>query len=139
MTRHGFPRLPEWRAHLTAYLGDVARMSFRPGRHDCALFAAGAVEAMTGVHPAPSFVDAYRSLDDGFQLLAQEGFADHVAMAAALFEEIPPRDAGAGDLLTVAEPGGMALGVCQGAAVYVLRPSGLGLVDLMGAARGFRV
>lgn len=132
-------RLENWRARLSAYLSDVSRKGFRPGEHDCALFAAGAVEAMTGRDPAAAWRRTYRTIEDGLALLAQAGHADHVAFAADLFEEIPPILAQVGDLAAIREGDDLALGIVQGPMIYVLRPSGLGLVPLTFAERAFRI
>lgn len=129
-------RLPDWRARLRTYVETSARQPFRPGRHDCALFAAGAVEAITGVDPAEGFRGAYRTLEDGFALIRDAGFADHIDMVARSFVEVPPIMAQVGDLAVVEED---ALGVVQGPMVYVLRLDGIGLVSLAVAKRAFRV
>lgn len=132
-------RRKDWRPRLAAYLGEVARLRFRPGEHDCALFAAGAVEAMTGTDLAAGWRRTYRTLEDGLALLAQEGHGDHVALAAAHLEEVAPIRAQVGDVAAVREGAALALGIVQGPSIYVLRPSGLGLVPLTDAERAFRV
>ena len=52
-------RLPDWERRLSEYLSTPGRDVFVWGTNDCALFAAGAIMAMTGDHPAPEFVGAY--------------------------------------------------------------------------------
>lgn len=135
-------RLPDWRPRLAAYMGRVARQKFRPGAHDCALFAAGAVKAMTGHDPAAGLRGRYRSLEAGRDMLRARGFADHLEVVGALFEAVPPAQARVGDLAVLpsdapGDPG--ALGVVQGGAVYVLTPSGLALVNRLNIERAFRV
>jgi len=44
-------RLPDWPARLDAYLRSRRDLPFAWGTNDCGMFAAGAVEAMTGVLP----------------------------------------------------------------------------------------
>ncbi|QBR35412.1 hypothetical protein ETW23_03915 [Leisingera sp. NJS201] len=134
------PRLPDWRPRLTQYLARVAALPFRPGAHDCVLFAAGAVEAMTGTDLAVSWRGTYRRLEDGQAALQGLGFEDHLALAAALFAEVPPSFAQAGDLgvFEGGGPGG-ALGIVQGAAAYVLRPEGMAVVSRLHMQRAFRV
>jgi len=133
-------RRPDWRARLEEYLPRVASQPFRPGRHDCALFVAGAVEAMTGEDPAAAWRGAYRSLAAGRDALQAAGFPDHVALVASVCEEIPPALASVGDIAVLPGDGeGAALGLVQGAAVYVLRPGGLALVNRLHIERAFRV
>lgn len=131
-------RRRDWQARLTNYLMSVQGQPFRPGRLDCALFAAGAVEAMTGVDHAKGR-RGYRTLATGEQKLRAEGYASHIDLVAAIFEEVPVAFAQAGDLAAVPTDEGPALGVVQGEYVYVMQPGGLGLVPLLTAARAFRV
>ena len=107
-------RLPDWRTRLEDYLTRVARRPFRPGRHDCALFVAGAVEAMTGEDPAAAWRGAYRSLAAGQDALHAAGFTDHVALVASACEEVPPALAAVGDIAVLPGDGnGAALGCYQ--------------------------
>lgn len=132
-------RRRDWNERLGAYLAACGRRPFEPGRHDCALFAAGAVHAMTGEDPAADWRGAYGTISGGLRRLREAGVEDHVAAAAALFAEIPVRQARPGDLAVVRAEEGLALGVVQGPRVYVARASGLGLVPIDKAERAFRV
>lgn len=133
------PRLPDWRQRLRAYISECRRKPFRPGQHDCALFAAGAVEALTGMDPAASWRGKYRSLKAGQAALQEAGFTDHIEAVASLFPEVPPSLAHVGDLAVVDGDTAPALGVFQGAAVFVLRPDGMAVVDRMEVRKAFRV
>ena len=82
-------RLPNWRHRLASYVSDKARAEFDPGQTDCALFAAGAVEAVTGHDPAQGHRGRYNTIQGGLRRLRKSGTTDHVAMAARLFAEIP--------------------------------------------------
>lgn len=132
-------RLPSWRTRLGAYLADASRTPFVEGRHDCALFAAGAVQAMTGVDPAAPFRHRYRTTKGGLRVLRRAGYRDHLALAEAHFEEVPTAFARVGDLAAVPGADGPALGVVQGERIFVLRPEGLGSVSLLQATRAWRV
>ncbi|NRB19956.1 MAG: hypothetical protein HRU33_21015 [Rhodobacteraceae bacterium] len=133
-------RLPDWRPRLSAYLAENGARAFRPGFHDCALFAAGAVEAMTGTDAAAQWRGTYRSLEDGQSLLQRAGYSDHVALVAAYLSEVHPSQAAVGDLAALpGSDGRPALGVVQGASVYVLQPSGMALVNRLQIERAFRV
>ena len=133
-------RLTTWFSRLADYIAVSFDRPLRPGRFDCALFAAGAVEAMTGEDPAAEWRGTYSTIEGGARALRAAGYADHVAFAAALFEEVPVSRAGVGDLAVVSEGDRAALGVIQGERVYVLHISGgLGTVPLTAAERAFRV
>lgn len=133
-------RLPEWRARLANYLGAVSARRFRPGRHDCAIFAAGAVEAITGLDLADAWRGKYISLGAGRAMLRAKGFQDHLALAVALFPEVPPALAQVGDLAALpGDAGFAALGVIQGPGVYVLTPAGLSVVSRLHVEKAFSV
>lgn len=132
-------RTPDWKLALIQYVGEAARKPFEFGSHDCALFAAGAVLAMTGVDLAAKWRGKYTTLKGGLLALKRAGYADHIALAAAKFAEIAPAFAAPGDLAVIDGPDGAALGVVQGEGVYVLTQGGLGMLPLTHARTAFRV
>jgi len=121
---------------LIAYAAEAGSRPFRPGRHDCALFAAGWVKLATGQDLARGWRSTYRSLKRGQRLLEEAGFADHVALAAAHLPEIAPAFAQVGDLAVLEDN---ALGIVAGEMIYCLRPDGLGLVPRGQMRRAFAV
>jgi hypothetical protein len=134
------PRRPDWQPCLFAYLADVTRRPLAPGRHDCALFAAGAVEAMTGVDPAAAWRGRYTSFNAGLKALKKAGFRDHIALVASHFPEVAPAFAQVGDLGVIRLLGELpALGIFTGEHLAVLRDSGLGFVPREMAPEAWRV
>ena len=121
---------------LITYAAEAGQKPFRPGRHDCALFAAGWVKLVTGWDLARGWRSTYRSLKRGQQLLEEAGFADHVAFAASHLPEIPPAFAQVGDLAVLET---QAFGIVAGEMIYCLRPNGLGLVPRSAMRRAFQV
>ena len=121
---------------LIAYAAEAGSRPFRPGRHDCALFAAGWVKLATGQDLARGWRSTYRSLKRGQQLLEEAGFADHVALAAAHLPEIAPAFAQVGDLAVLED---QAFGIVAGEMIYCLKPEGLGLVPRSAMRRAFQV
>lgn len=119
-----------------AYAAEAGARPFRPGRHDCALFAAGWVTLVTGRDLARGWRSTYRSLKRGQQLLDEAGFADHVALAAAYLFEIAPAFAQPGDIAVLEDN---AFGLVAGEMIYCLRPEGLGLVPRSAMRRAFQV
>ena len=111
-----------------------------PGEHDCALFAAGAVEAMTGDDFGADYRGRYKTLAGGYRRLKKLGFESHADLAASILEEIHPSRAMVGDLAAVDGDGGISLGIVQGEGILVLNPEGrIGAVPLLTARRAFRV
>lgn len=138
------PRKHDWQLHLMQYLADCARKPFEPGQHDCALFWAGAVEAMTGEDPASMWRGKYTTIAQGLRLLKKAGYPDHVAVAASIFDEIPVAFAAPGDLAVLpadeSDPHALPIaGVVQGAGIYLLAPTGLAVLPLLSARTAFRV
>ena len=121
---------------LIAYAAEAGARPFRPGRHDCALFAAGWVKIATGQDFARGWRSTYRSLKRGQQLLEEAGFSDHVDFAAAHLPEIIPAFAQVGDLAVLND---QAFGITAGEMIYCLKPEGLGLVPRGQMRRAFQV
>ena len=132
-------RFDDWIQRLVTYVSACHRTPYQPGRHDCALFAAGAVQAMTGVDPAAEFRGRYRTVRGGLRILRKLGHADHVALTVSVLPEIPVAMARAGDIAVLDGDDGPAMGVVQGERVYVLRPDGVGTMLLTDAHRAFKV
>lgn len=132
-------RRSDWRARLNAYIVSHRATPFGYGTHDCALFAAGAVEAMTGEDMAAAFRGAYDSAEGGLVAMQAAGFESPIALAASRFERIPASLAAVGDIAVVDTENGPAIGVVQGAQIAMVGPSGLMLVPLTSARLAFRV
>ena len=129
-------RLPDWEPRLCAYLGTCAARPFEWGRHDCALFLAGGIEAMTGIDPARKLRGTYGSAKEGRARLKQMGFGSLIELVGQHLPEQPPLQAQPGDAALVDRK---ALGIVQGSLVYVLRREGLGLVPLSRATQAWEV
>ena len=114
-------RLADWEARLSDYLTDMAGKVYSYGEHDCALFAAGAVLAMTGNDPAGEFRGRYSTAGGSVKALKKDGAGDLEATIAAKFEVKPIGFAQRGDLVTYAG----AVGVCIGADALLVTDGGL--------------
>lgn len=132
-------RLPDWHPRLTAYLGEITPVAFRMGSQDCALFAAGAVEAMTGHDPAAGFRGTYTDLKTGLKRLKAAGFDSHVQIADRLFERVHPAFAQVGDLALIEVSEGYALGVVAGELLACLNPQGLAWMPRSAAVAAWTV
>lgn len=66
-------RHPDWHDRLATYLDRVSEEPFKWGEHDCALFAASAVQRMTGVDPAEDFRGTYDSYKGATEALREHG------------------------------------------------------------------
>ncbi len=132
-------RRPEWRIALHEVIEAHRRLPFAWGQHDCALFAADCVRAMTGLDLATGFRGSYSTAVGATKTLKRAGFKDLVALVGNYFEEIHPIRAGAGDLAAIDTAEGWALGVVAGEQVTFLGPEGLGNLDRLMADKAFRI
>lgn len=128
-------RFDDWQSRLVTYLSQVHATPFSYGTHDCALFCAAAINAMTGVDLAKGY-RGYRTRAAGIRKMRAAGYDDHIAYFAAQLPECGPLHAGAGDLAVIE---GDTLGVVQGRGIYVLSEGRMTMVSLLQAKRAFRV
>jgi hypothetical protein len=117
-------RFGDWDARLAEYLALMQVAPFIWGRTDCAMFAAGAVLAMTGYDPAAEFRGHYGTAIGAAKSLKRYGTGDLAGTYASKLPARPIGYAGRGDL--VMHDG--AVGVCIGADALFMPLEGIGLV-----------
>lgn len=66
-------RLPDWPARLSALVAAAHVQPFAWGTHDCCLWAADAVLALTGTDPAAGLRGRYSQVQGAHRLLAAHG------------------------------------------------------------------
>lgn len=103
-------RRSTWEADLSAYIASVRSRPFTFGEHDCGLFAAGAVLAMTGDDPGEPFRGQYKNEIGCAKALKRFGAGDLKSTLDALFDDRPIGRLQRGDLVW----NGEAVGVCMG-------------------------
>ena len=132
-------RRSTWEADLSVYITSVRARPFAYGEHDCGLFAAGAVMAMTGEDPGAPFRGRYSNEIGCAKALKKFGSGDLESTLDALFERRPIGRLQRGDLVW----NGDAVGVCMGAYALFVGQEGEaeGLVRIERAewAGGWRV
>lgn len=135
---HVLTRHDDWQTRLQAYLARARKRRFAWGRHDCAWFSFGAVEAMTGVDLMREYRGAYTTPLGARRALLQRGHPSLPdAVTAALGEPVAALKAAEGDIVETAGP---ALGICTGLHAAVLTPSqGFLMVPPAAWARCWRV
>jgi len=126
-------RLRDWPERLAALFAASAARPFEWGRFDCCLFAADAVQAVTGHDPAADLRGRYRSKLGAARVLGRFGGVAGVAAARAGLE-VPPAMAQPGDVgLSHHQPGQPALAVWGGSAWHAVG-AGAGLVVVPASA-----
>lgn len=131
-------KLPGWRKRLSVVLRERHGMAFEYGTQDCGLFFAACVKAIADVDMPAEFT-GYKTWLGAMRKLRAAGFENHIEYVASLFPEIPPVEAREGDGAVIETTDGFALGIVQGAWVYVADAHGLGLVPRSEMVRAFSI
>lgn len=124
-----------WRGRLGAVISAAAARNFEVGQHDCAIFTADCVLAITGVDLAAEWRGKYQTYRQGLTLMRDCGYQNPKALVAAHFDAIHPSEMVPGDLCFMRSAGG----VFQGQVAYVLTPTGLGAIPAAQVTQAFRV
>lgn len=136
-------RRDDWRSRLEAAIDQVKAIPFAwESQIDCGPHLTGRiVEALTGVDVAVAFRGRYTTAAGAVRVMREAGFDNLGDLVASILPEIHPSQAGVGDIVAIADdtPFGFALGVVNGDRAFVMRPDGLGTVELLDAQRAFKV
>jgi hypothetical protein len=127
--RDQLKRHENWPARLGAAIEAARVRGFEWGKNDCCLFAANAIQAMTGIDPAAGFRGYASARGAAARLKEYGGVAALAATQARRFgwPEVAPAAARRGDVVLVEDAAGEALGVVDLSGRWVLQPAGGGL------------
>jgi hypothetical protein len=109
--------LPDWPERLAACVAANMARPYEPAQHDCLLWPATAVEAVTGVDLGLKHRGKYDSTAKAYRYLQRLGFDSPAALLDSLFEQKAAGFAQRGDLV-LTEDG--IPGLCMGA--FALAP-----------------
>lgn len=131
-------RFPDWPSRLDDVIRAASERRFRYGYHDCCLFAADVVLALTGRDPAAE-LRGYRGRRQAIQILAREGGL--VPLVSRVLDCAPVHAAMAakGDVVFGSPIREGAIGVCVGRLVAFAGVDGLSLHPRAVAALAWRV
>lgn len=130
-------RFPDWQLRLEAHVDATRRAAFVWGACDCALWAAGAVAAMTGVDLGDGSRGRYTTREEGVARARALGFRDHVDVFRRSLRSVRPAWGEPGDVVLLP---GRTLGILQGRFAWALSEhQGLVLVSAEEALRAFKV
>lgn len=107
-------RFDDWPSRLDAAVEEARKRPFAWGVHDCALFAADMVLAVTGRDLASSWRGGYGSARQALRALRGHGGLAGVA-TKALGDPVSPAQAMRGDVVMTRTHQWPALGICLGA------------------------
>lgn len=138
-------RYPDWQSRFSAVLKEYRQSPFVWGEHDCCLFAADMIRAMTGLDPAESFRGRYTTAIEAFVVIEQSGADSFVELVSQVceqhgFPDIDPAFAQRGDIgITNGPPFGDNLGVCIGQKFAFLGESQMLYKDHAAISKSWRV
>jgi len=121
-------RKQDWPEILAARVEAYRHEPFRWGVHDCALFCADVIQAMTGIDFAEQFRGRYENREEA-EKFYPNGLREFVGRF--LYPEISPKFAQRGDVVFFDSPGfGNALGICIGHMVASSRERGMEFIPM---------
>lgn len=130
-------RKHDWQLRLEAFARERARMPFAWGSNDCALFAADAVEAITGERLCEE-LRGHATAKEAMRVLRAVGGVRGVA-TRALGEPIPVLMAKVGDVVVIEAGKREALAICNGGTAIATGPNGMAAVPMVQARAAWRV
>jgi hypothetical protein len=130
-------RLPDWQLRYAALVAARMATPFDYGSNDCALFAADAVQAMTGIDPAPH-LRAHTNAREAIKTIKRYGGIANLA-TACLGPAVPVQTARVGDVVLVAVGKRLALGICNGTTAFGPGARGLAHAAMADALLCWRV
>jgi hypothetical protein len=114
-------RISTWEDALSNYIATKRHDPFEYGVNDCCLFAAGAVEAITGKDPMSEFRGQYDSLKTSLKAIKDIGAGTLEATMDNKFPEVAISHAQRGDLAFFND----SVGVVVGGFAYFVSDDGL--------------
>lgn len=109
------------------------------GEHDCILFAANCVEAMTGVDLAADIRGRYKTEIGAARIIKNEGFTNLGDMIASRLPEVHLREVRRGDVVLCDGPMGEFAAMVVGKTCVGPGPKGMLHVPIQQAKRGYKV
>lgn len=133
-------RLADWPTRLYNLIEDRKNTPFAWGTNDCMMFAADAVNAITGRDYAADIRGTYTTEAEAKAILAAMTDAgDTLGVIDDLCKRVPVLSARRGDLVAIDAEEGKAIGVCAGGGCYFIGPDGLFTVPLRSCLVAWRV
>ncbi len=140
-------RFSDWQTRLSNYLDTAKKTPFTWGVHDCALFACGCIEALTGEDPAQELRGTYTDEEGAIAALLSftggGGLIQAIEILTARygFEEVPALMAQRGDLVICLQGGQPTMGIVDftGRAIMIAAPAGIIWHPIILAKRAWRI
>ena len=126
-------RRADWLNRLLATIREYTSVRFEFGSHDCAIFSARCVDAMTGSSLAETL--NYKNKRGAFRAISKEGGLEK-AVTNRLGEPVNNHNARRGDICLIDDT---TLGVCRGDGIVVCSDNKLEIYPLSKAIKHWRI
>lgn len=131
-------RLPDWEQRLGDFVAQRLSQPFAWGVNDCVLFAADAVQAVTGVDPLPDWRGQWDDMTSAMRAIVRAGGLEAAVQSRGL-QQVPPLFAQRGDVVMHRRDGADALAVCVGGSLAAPSEAGLLFFGLEHGVAAWRV
>lgn len=131
-------RLPTWQTRFALLCIERQNRSFEWGSHDCCLWAADAVHALTGQDFAEGLRGTYATTAEAARMLAQVGGVRKLA-TQTLGDPVSPLMAAVGDVVLFEQDGRGLLAVCNGGTALAVAERGLEPLPMIAALAAWKV
>jgi hypothetical protein len=131
-------RLPTWQTQFALLCIERRARAFAWGHHDCCLWAADAVHALTGQDFAADLRGTYATAAEASRVLKKLGGVRGIA-TAALGASVAPAFAAVGDVVLMQQDGRELLAVCNGLEALCACDAGLAPVGMEQALAVWKV
>lgn len=132
-------RKSKWEQDLFDFMKSKINDPYEWGRNDCILFAADAVEVMTGHDFAAGRRGTYDGPIGAARIIREAGVEDVAEFVALHLPEISVASAGRGDVVICWGPDGDFAAICQGRSCVGPSARGLIHIDRAQVKRAFKV
>lgn len=133
-------RKHDWPEQLARHIAEHRNTPFAWGKHDCCLFAADGVLAMTGVDPMAAFRGKYFDQVSAAQALRDIGDGTLAeTVTGILGTPVSVKLARRGDVVMTRTATGPAAGLCAGISSWFAGPDGLTVVPTAKCLAAWRV
>jgi hypothetical protein len=122
-------RLPDWQLRFADLVAARLSAPFAWGQHDCCLWAADVVQAITGIDPAAHLRGQYTDEKSALRLVRSLGGLESIA-SAALGAATTARFATVGDVVLITHERITTLAVCNGTSLLAPGAAGLQAVAM---------
>lgn len=129
----------DWQLAFEQTVREHKDKAFIWGEHDCVLWAANTVLAITGFDPASNFRGEYSTALGAAKILKEHGGMEALVTGVLERDPVAPAFANVGDVLMVLQEGQPMLAICNGETMLAPGLKGLVALSTLSAVKAWKV